>query len=204
MLAELEHAGVRVVPGPLKVPISVSGRHLHLSQAHLEALFGRGFELTVFHPISQPGQYASNQFVTLTGPKGSIPNLRVLGPVRSQTQVELAMSEARRIGLNLPVRSSGDIEGSTGAILTGPSGSVTLTEGVIVADRHIHMTPEQALTWGFADAQLVKVHIDTPKGAVLYNVSVRVRADFTLDLHLDTDDANALLIPRDCYGIVIP
>ncbi len=200
VLMELHRAGVSIASHPAQIPISISARHLHLSQADLETLFGKGFMLTVERPISQPGQFASGQFVSVVGPRGSIEKMRVLGPVRSQTQVELAMGDARRVGLTPPVRQSGDLAGSPGATLVGPVGQVTLPQGVILAERHIHMTPSDAARYGVADGQLVQVLLRSPKGGVLHNVAVRVRGDFALDMHLDTDDANAFLIAEGSVG----
>lgn len=198
--AALKDEGITVTGADILVPVSVSARHLHLCAAHLEALFGRGFALTRERDISQPGQYASGQFVRLEGPKGSIEKLRVLGPLRSETQVELAMSDARRIGLDPPVRGSGDIAGSPGGVLHGPAGSVRLGRGILLAERHIHMTPEEAAGWGFSDGESLRVRLDTRRGGTLDDVIVRVGAHYALDLHLDTDDANAFLIPEGIFG----
>lgn len=203
VLEELLRAGVTIVPDSIEVPISISGRHLHLCQQHFEALFGPGAQLTIEKPISQPGQFASQQYVTLTGPKGSIQKLRVLGPLRQESQVELAMSDARRIGLRPPVRSSGELAESPGALLSGPAGSVRLERGVIVADRHIHMTPTQAASWGLWNGQQVRVRLDTEKGGILDCVTVRVSDNYALDMHLDTDDANAFLVQENCRGTIL-
>lgn len=177
-----------------KVPVSVSARHLHLCKEDLEALFGKGYELTVEKEISQPGQYAAKEKVTLITDKGKIENIRVLGPLRNKTQIELTKSEARTLGLNLEVRNSGDLADTSGVTIKGPKGSIELREGVIIADRHIHMTPEDAENYGVKNGQKVSVVVNGKKGGVLSNVTIRVNPRYKLDFHIDTDDANAFLI----------
>lgn len=177
-----------------KVPVSVSARHLHLCKEDLEALFGKGYELTVEKEISQPGQYAAKEKVTLITDKGKIENIRVLGPLRNKTQIELTKSEARTLGLNLEVRNSGDLDNTSGVTIKGPKGSIELREGVIIADRHIHMTPEDAENYGVKNGQKVSVVVNGKKGGVLSNVTIRVNPRYKLDFHVDTDDANAFLI----------
>lgn len=176
------------------VPVSVSARHLHLCREDLEALFGKGYELTVEKEISQPGQYAAKEKVTLITDKGKIENIRVLGPLRNKTQIELTKSEARTLGLNLEVRNSGDLDNTSGVTIKGPKGSIELREGVIIADRHIHMTPEDAENYGVKNGQKVSVVVNGKKGGVLSNVTIRVNPRYKLDFHIDTDDANAFLI----------
>lgn len=177
-----------------KVPVSVSARHLHLCREDLEALFGKGYELTVEKEISQPGQYAAKEKVTLITDKGKIENIRVLGPLRNKTQIELTKSEARTLGLNLEVRNSGDLSNTSGVTIKGPKGSIELREGVIIADRHIHMTPEDAENYDVKNGQKVSVVVNGKKGGVLSNVTIRVNPRYKLDFHIDTDDANAFLI----------
>ena len=177
-----------------KIPVSISARHIHLNREALDILYGEGYELTVFRELSQPGQYASNEQLNIVGPKGMFSNVRILGPLRKDNQVEISMTDARKLGINPPVRSSGDIAGSAPIILIGPCGSVTLKEGCIVAERHIHMSPADAEYDGVADMENVMVKVHNQKGGVLDNVTVRVRDDFELDMHIDTDDANAFLI----------
>lgn len=173
------------------VPVSISARHLHLQQEHVEILFGKGYELTKYKEISQPGQYACNEKVTLKGPKGTIENVRVLGPLRKHTQVEISRTDARKIGVNPPVRNSGNIAGSAGITLIGPIGSISLQEGCIIADRHIHMTPKDANEYGVIDKQKVSVLVEGTKGGVMGQVTIRVNNRYALDMHIDTDDANA-------------
>lgn len=177
-----------------KIPVSISARHVHLCREDMDTLFGEGAELTVFKELSQPGQYASNEKVTIAGPRGSFEGVRVLGPLRSRSQVEISMTDARKLGITPPVRSSGDIAGSASVILIGPKGSVILKEGCIVAERHIHMSLSDAEFYGVQDLEKVMVKIHNAKGGILDNVYVRVRDDFELDMHIDTDDANAFLI----------
>lgn len=173
------------------VPVSISARHLHLQQEHVELLFGKGYELTKYKEISQPGQYACNEKVTLKGPKGTIENVRVLGPLRKHTQVEISRTDARKIGVTPPVRNSGNIAGSAGITLIGPIGSISLQEGCIIADRHIHMTPKDADEFAVKDKQRVSVLIEGAKGGVMGQVTIRVNDRYALDMHIDTDDANA-------------
>lgn len=204
VLAELKEMGVTTTGKNLfTVPVSVSGRHLHLSSGDLEQLFGVGFQLSRQKNISQPGQYASNEKVTLVGAKGQIENLRVLGPLRPETQVELAASDARRIGLKLPVRASGDFTGTPGARLVGPKGQVMLNKGCMIAERHIHMTPEQARERNLGNGQEVQVRVGGDKGGVLGKVFVHVREDFAYDMHVDADDANAFMLGSPCYGEIL-
>lgn len=186
-----------------QVPVSISARHLHLSQEDLEALFGKGYTLTVFKEISQPGQFAANEKVTLKTDKGEIKNIRVLGPVRTQTQIELSQSECRQLGLPGMVRNSGDLSGTPGIVMVGPKGSVKLNEGVIIPDRHIHMTPADATAYGVIHGEKVSLAFDGPKGGRLDEVTIRVSERYKLDTHLDTDDANAFQIQPGAWARII-
>ncbi len=174
-----------------KVPVGISNRHVHLSEKDLEQLFGIGYQLTVKKDLSQPGQFAAEETVTLIGPKGSIPRVRVLGPVRSQTQVEIAMSDCYTLGLTAPVRDSGDLAGTPGITIEGPAGKVELTQGLMVAQRHLHLHPSEAEKLGLKDKQHIKVRTGGERSVIFENVLVRVRPDFRMDLHLDIDEANA-------------
>ncbi|KIL46680.1 propanediol utilization phosphotransacylase [Jeotgalibacillus alimentarius] len=177
------------------IPISVSARHLHLSPEHVEYLFGKGYQLTPFKEISQPHQYACKEQVTISGPKGQIERVRVLGPSRGKTQVEVSKTDARVLGLQPPVRSSGDLADSSPVTITGPTGTVLkLSEGCIIADRHIHMTPADAAHYGVKDGDRTDVAIDGDKPGILKNVAIRVKDTYALDMHVDTDDGNAFLI----------
>ncbi len=235
----------------MKVLVETSARHLHLSQEHLEILFGAGHELTVKKMLSQPGQFACEEKVEVVGPKSSLKmsvlgpvrkdtqveisltdarsigvtapiresgdiagsgackksslKMSVLGPVRKDTQVEISLTDARSIGVTAPIRESGDIAGSGACKLVGPAGEVELTEGVIAAKRHVHMTPEDAEKAGVADKQIVELAIESPNGRSLTfgDVVVRVSASYATAAHIDTDEANALAPARECYGEMI-
>lgn len=176
------------------VPTGISARHVHLTREHIDLLFGKGYQLTALKPLSQPGQFAANETVNLVGPKGSIQKVRVLGPERSQSQVEVAQSDARRLGITAPVRSSGKLAGSPGILLQTPAGEVKLNQGVIIPDRHIHMTPADAARFGVKDGEKVSVSVSGEKGGRMENVTIRVSEQYALDFHIDTDDANAFLI----------
>lgn len=176
---------------PDVVPVGVSGRHIHLSQGDLERLFGTGHQLTPVKDLSQPGQFAAKECVTLAGPKGVIQKVRVLGPVRPQTQVEILAGDTFKLGVPQAIRLSGHLEGTPGVTVVGPEGSVVLDEGVIVAARHIHMNPAQAAERGFHDGQVVSLKIDGERGGLLDNVIVRVTEGGNLDCHIDTEEANA-------------
>lgn len=179
-----------------EVPVGVSARHIHLEKDHIKILFGEEYQLTLLKPLSQPGQYAAEETVELTGPKGKIPKVRVLGPKRPQTQVEITATDARKLGVNAPVRTSGDLKGTPGITITGPKGEITIAEGVIIADRHIHMTPDDANRFGVADGQKVKLLAEGEKGGVFNNVKIRVSDKYALDCHIDTDDASAFQISQ--------
>ena len=176
----------------MKFMVETSARHVHVTKETLETLFGAGFELTVKKPLSQPGQYASNERVTVVGPKRELANVSILGPCRSADQVELSATDARSIGISAPVRESGDIAGSAGCKLVGPCGEVELKEGVIVAKRHIHVTPEDAVKLGVADKEIVKVACGGEGRKLIFDdVVIRVSEKFATAMHIDTDESNA-------------
>ncbi|HHV33842.1 MAG TPA: phosphate propanoyltransferase [Acholeplasma sp.] len=175
-----------------KIPLGISGRHIHVSQEHLEILFGEGYQLTKFKDLSQPGQFACEERVDVISPAGrELNGVRILGPVRKETQLEISRSDAIRGKFDAPVRSSGSIKGSGAATIVGPKGKVAIKEGVIVADRHIHFSPEQAKEFGVIDREVVSIRVGGEKPGILDNVLCRVHENFTLDCHLDTDDAAA-------------
>jgi putative phosphotransacetylase len=175
-----------------KVLLETSARHIHLSQEHVDILFGAGHQLTHKKDLSQPGQFACEERVTGVGPKKEIKNVSILGPVRKESQVELSATDARSIGLNAPVRESGVLEGSAPCKLVGPAGEVDLEYGVIVAKRHIHITPEDAQAFGVSDKEIVKVKVDTCGRALVFDdVVVRVSPSFATAMHIDTDENNA-------------
>ena len=176
------------------VPIGVSARHIHLTQEHVEILFGEGYHLTKFKEL-MGGQFASNEKVTIVGLKlRAIENVRVLGPVRKKTQVEISATDAISLGVKAPIRESGNIEGSAPIAIIGPKGAIYLDEGCIVAKRHIHMAPQDALAAGVHDGDIVSVQADNVRGTVFNNVQIRVDDSFTLEMHIDTDEANAAQI----------
>lgn len=180
------------VEAQLSIPVAVSARHIHLTDEAVEILFGEGHQLTPYKPLSQPGQYASEEKLTIVGPKRSIEGVRVLGPPRPACQVEISRTDEFFLGIDAPVRDSGDVKGSAGCTLVGPAGSLTLTEGVICARRHIHMTPEDAEAFGVADRDVVEVAIASEGRDLIFgDVLIRVKSSYALEMHLDTDEANA-------------
>ncbi len=188
-----------------KVLVEISARHVHLSQADLETLFGAGYELTVKKELSQPGQYACNERVKVVGTKNEFPAVSILGPVRKETQVELSLTDARSIGVNAPVRESGDLEGSGSCKLVGPAGEIEIEKGVIAAKRHIHATTADAEKMGLENGEIVSVEIPTSNGRNLTfgDVVVRVSDSYALAMHIDTDEANAAGMAPNTIGTVI-
>jgi acetate kinase len=182
--------------------VEVSAHHIHLTQPHVEALFGKDHQLTKHADLSQPGQYACKEQVTIVGPKGRIERVRVLGPTRKITQIEIAMTEQFKLGIHPPVRESGDIKDTPGCTLEGPAGSVKLDTGVICALRHIHMTPADALRYGVRDKSLVRVRIDGARELVFGDVLVRVDPNYALAMHIDTDEANAASVQTGAAGYI--
>jgi len=185
------------------IPIGVSNRHLHVSMEDLETLFGKGYELTVMKDLSQPGQYAANEVVTLIGPKGTKEKVRILGPVRKVTQVEVSLTDSFALGVPGVVKESGDIESTPGIVISGPKGVVKLDKGAIVAKRHIHMKLADAQKYGVSDKQTVAAEIDGPRKLIFDNVVVRVSEDFKLDFHIDTDEANAAAAANGTFAKLI-
>ncbi|MBQ9156597.1 MAG: phosphate propanoyltransferase [Eubacterium sp.] len=181
-----------------QIPIGVSNKHIHLSRKDMDVLFGEGSELTPIKDLGQPGQYACAETVAVKGPKGEFARVRVLGPLRSESQVELSKTDARTIGVKAPIRESGVLEGTPGVELVGPEGSVQLERGVIVALRHIHMTPELAKEWGLKDKDIVDVKVNGgDRAGILGNVIVRVSDKYALEMHVDTDEANACCLDNN-------
>jgi acetate kinase len=183
--------------------VEVSAHHIHLTQEHVEALFGKGHQLTRHADLSQPGQYACQEQLAIVGPRGRIERVRVLGPPRKHTQIEIAMTEQFKLGVHPPIRESGDIAGTPGCTLESPAGSVTVDRGVICALRHIHMTPEDALTYGVRDKSVVQVRIGGDRELVFGDVLVRVDPSFRLAMHIDTDEANAANIKTGAQGCIV-
>lgn len=187
-----------------KVLVEISARHVHVTEETLEILYGKGHTLTNRRDLSQPGQFVCEERVTVVGPKREIANVSILGPCRKADQVEISLTDARSIGVSAPIRESGDIAGSAGCKIVGPCGEVELTEGVIAAKRHIHMTPEDAANYGITDKQVVSVKIPTEGRALIFDdVVARVNENFKLAMHLDTDEANAAGVPGSCEGIIL-
>ena len=175
-----------------EVPVGVSNRHIHLSKEDVEALFGKGYELTPFKDLSQPGQYACKETLTIIGPSlRPIENVRVLGPVRGKSQVEISTTDSYVLKVKPPVRESGNIAGSSPITIVGPRGVVVLKEGCIIANRHIHMSLDDAAKLGLKDCDTVTVDVDGKRRTRWFDVQVRVHKDFRLEMHVDTDDANA-------------
>lgn len=177
---------------PDGVPVGVSNRHIHLSQADMEALFGAGYQLTAMKDLSQPGQFACKETVTICGPKGAIEKVRVLGPLRSKTQIEILTGDGFKLGVSAPARLSGDLTGTPGITIVGPKGSVQTAEGLVVAQRHIHMTPQDAIAFGVCDGEIVDIEVEGPRGGVYRNVAIRANDASALECHVDTDEANAM------------
>jgi putative phosphotransacetylase len=176
------------------VPVGVSARHIHLTQDHVEQLFGKGYELTKKKDL-MGGQYAANETVTIVGLKlRAIENVRILGPVRKASQVEVSATDAIKLGVKVPIRESGNIKGSAPIAVVGPKGAIYLDEGCIIAKRHIHMSPTDALAAGVKDGDIVSVKVDDERETVFHQVQIRVDNSFTLEMHIDTDEANAAKI----------
>lgn len=180
-------------------PVGVSARHVHLSKKDVEILFGKGYALTPLKDLSQPGQFAANETVELIGPKGRIQKVRILGPERAESQVEVALSDARNLGIKPPVRGSGELSGTPGITIKGGKGEITLSSGVIIAERHIHLSPRDAAVFGLKDGDKVKAFVEGEKGGIIEHIRARVDETYRLDLHIDTDDANALNILQGQY-----
>ncbi len=188
----------------MKVLVETSARHVHVTDEVLEVLFGKGAALTCKKELSQPGQFAAMERIDIVGPKGEIKNVSILGPTRSATQVELALTDARKIGIAAPIRESGNIEGTPGCKLVGPKGEYEIPCGVIAAKRHIHFTPEDAKSLGVQDKQIVSVKIDTDERSLVFgDVVVRVSEKFATAMHIDTDESNAACCAGTVYGEII-
>lgn len=187
---------------PMPVPVEVSAHHVHLCQEHVEVLFGPGYQLTFEQELSQPGQFACREKVNLIGPKGRVDRVRVLGPTRKQTQIEISMTEQFKLGIHPPIRESGDIEDSPGLTLEGTHGSIELAQGVICALRHVHMSPEDALHFGLRDKDRVMVRLEGERELIFGDVLIRVSPSFMLAMHIDTDEANAASIQTGVKGSI--
>lgn len=199
----IQALGENSAEGRMSVPVGVSARHIHLCQADVERLFGQGYQLTKKKDL-MGGQWAANEQCTLVGLKlRAIENVRILGPVRKASQVEISATDARTLGVNAPLRESGDLDGSAPIALVGPKGAIYLQEGCIVAARHIHMTPEEAVGAGLKDGDYVSVKMGNERGAVLDKVKIRVDPSFSLEMHIDTDEANACQIKQGDTAMIM-
>ncbi|MEE2828656.1 MAG: phosphate propanoyltransferase [Myxococcota bacterium] len=186
------------------IPIAISARHVHLTQEHVEALFGEEHQLQPKVELSQPGQFVAEQRVTLVGPKRSIERVAVIGPTRARTQVEISRTDEFHLGLDAPIRCSGDTDGTPGITLEGPAGRVTVTEGVIQAQRHLHMTSADAERYGVRHKEVVEVAIDSEGRDLIFgDVVVRVKDSYRLEMHLDTDEGNAAELGRGDSGVLV-
>ncbi|TFG61507.1 MAG: phosphate propanoyltransferase [Spirochaetales bacterium] len=183
--------------------VHISNRHIHLCREDLDALFGRGHELVKMKDLQQPGQYAAEETVEITGPKGTLQKIRVLGPLRPQTQVEISGTDQFALGSSAPVRESGDVAGTPGIRLTGPAGNADIKQGLIRALRHIHMTPKDAEAAGVENGEFVSVRIKGDRPAVLEGVLIRVSEKYSLEMHIDTDEANAVGMPAEAMGQIV-
>ena len=184
--------------------VEISARHIHVSEEHLEILFGKGYKLTPKKDLSQPGQFACEERVDVIGPKKELKGVSILGPCRPATQVEISLTDARSIGVTAPIRESGDVADSGACKLVGPCGEVELTEGVIAAKRHVHMTPEDAENFGVTDGEIVSVKLNTEGRSTTFgDVVIRVSPKYALAMHIDTDEANAAAVPGKCQGEIV-
>jgi len=188
------------------LPVAVSARHVHLTERSIESLFGAGHQLCAHAPLSQPGQFACEETVTLVGPRGELPHVRVVGPPRSADQVEISRTDELLLGLDAPVRLSGELEHTPGILLRGPAGTIRLPRGVVLAQRHIHISPEEALRLGVHDHEVVAVALHSPERQLVFgDVVVRVSPGYRLELHLDTDEGNAAGVrPGDVAELIAP
>ncbi|MBR3837138.1 MAG: phosphate propanoyltransferase [Clostridia bacterium] len=186
-----------------KVLVETSARHVHLTQEHIEALFGKGYQLTHKKDLSQPGQYACEERVDITGTKGTIKNVIILGPARPASQVEVSATDARTLGIKAPIRESGDVAGSGACTVSVGDNKVELNEGVIVAKRHIHITPEDAAVFGVKDKETVKVRVEGERALIFDEVVIRVSEKFATAMHIDTDESNAACAAPGTFGVVV-
>ena len=202
MTNEELHALAEAVAGRIFVELEASGRHAHVTKEQALALFGH--PLTPRRPLSQPGQFLAEERVTVAGPRGEFHNVAVLGPERKEAQVEISLTDGRELGIDPPIRASGSVQDSPGCVLVGPEGRVELNQGVIAAQRHVHMTPEDAKNMGVRDKQVVKLQVYTRRPVIFEDVVVRVREDFATWGHLDYDEANACGFQPGDLGRILP
>lgn len=187
----------------LTFPVEASARHVHLSQADVEALFGKGYSLTPASELSQPGQFLAKERVSLIGPKGSFENVAVLGPARSDSQVEISLTDARTLGIKAPIRESGKVDNTPGLVVVSEGRAINLERGVIAAKRHIHMSPENARAFNVNDKDIVSVQIHSERPLVFQDVLIRVSEGFNLSMHVDLDEANACGLDKNTVGEIL-
>lgn len=203
VMEELKKLDQTAQAGNKLFPVEASARHVHLSQADVEVLFGAGYTLTFARELSQPGQFLAKERITLIGAKGVIENVAVLGPARAQTQVEVSMTDSRVLGVKPVIRESGKVTGTPGLAIAAGGKAINLSEGVIVAQRHIHMSPENAVKLGVNDRQIVRVKIHSERPTVFEEVLVRVNSQFNLSMHIDFDEANACALGKETKGEIL-
>lgn len=182
------------------IPVEASARHIHLSQPHIEALFGKDYSLTIKKELSQPGQYQYEERLRLIGPKGVIDNVAILGPARDHTQVELSLTDARQLGISVPIKNSGDLQNTPGLYLSVGDNLIQLAQGVIVSHRHIHMSDKEAANLGLSQGDLVKVKVYGERPLIFEDVLIRVNPRYKLSMHIDIDEANACGLKKDTVG----
>ena len=192
LLLEVIQEGGDLKTDTNSIPVGISNRHIHLSQTDLNTLFGAGYQLTKNKDLSQPMQYACKETLTIAGPKGAIEKVRILGPARSQSQIEILQTDCFKLGIAADARLSGNLQGTPGITLIGPKGSVLLSQGVIIAQRHIHMSLEDAKSFGVTDGEQVTIEIGGLRGGTYSNVAIRANNTSTLECHIDTEEANAM------------
>ena len=186
------------------VPVGISNHHVHLTEEHIEVLFGKGAKLHPTKPLSQPGQFACEETLQVVGHKGSLEHVRILGPARKESQVELSQTDARKLGFNAPLRDSGNLEGTEGAVLVGPKGYVILERGVIIAKTHLHLSTAEAAQRAIQDKDLVDIYVKgNGKAGCMFDILARVGDAYALDLHLHTDEANAFALDNDAKALII-
>ncbi len=194
---------VEEVKSKLSVLVEASGRHVHLSRDDADALFGKGYEFKIKKPLSQPGQYACEERVDIAGPKGTIKNVAILGPCRGKTQIEISMTDARQLGINAPVRLSGDVEDTPGCKILNNDKEINVSKGVIVARRHIHITPEDAKKFNVRNNDVLKVKVFAERPLIFDDICARISKDFSTAVHIDYDEANACGFSADTVGIIV-
>lgn len=194
---------VKELKDRLFIEVEASGRHIHLTQSDIETLFGVGYQLTPIKDLSQPGQYACKERVTITGPKGSLNNVVVLGPARKESQVEVSLTDALVLGIPSPIRQSGDVKGTPGIVVSNGDKKVNLSQGLIVAKRHIHMTPEDATKFNVVDGEIVKVKVFGTRPLIFDDMVVRVNKNFKTYIHIDYDEANACGYTKGAWGMIL-